>query len=130
LVAGHFSSQTSDCPSIMNTLYHITSGAAWSAAQAAGEYRGDTLASEGFIHCSLAAQVERTAARFYRGQQGLVLLVIDPTLLASELRYEEGEPGELFPHIYGPLNLAAVTAALPFPPEADGTFRLRPGADR
>jgi uncharacterized protein (DUF952 family) len=111
----------------MSTLYHITREADWAAAQAAGMYRAASLETEGFIHCSLEQQVERTAARFYRGQQGLVLLVIDPAQLASELRYEEGEPGEMFPHIYGPLNLGAVTAVLPFPPETDGTFRLPVG---
>jgi uncharacterized protein (DUF952 family) len=42
------------------------------------------------------------------------------------LRYEEGEPGQLFPHLYGPLNLDAVTAALPFSSEPDGRFVLPP----
>ncbi len=108
----------------MAILYHITSRASWMAAHAAGVYRGDTLDSEGFIHCSLANQVERTAARFYWGQAGLVLLTIEGERLRAELRFEEGEPGELFPHIYGPLNLEAVIAVYDFPPEADRTFRL------
>jgi uncharacterized protein (DUF952 family) len=111
----------------MAILYHMTGRDGWAAAQAAGAYRGDTLDSEGFIHCSLAGQVERTAARFYRGRQGLVLLAIEAERLSAELRYEEGEPGELFPHIYGPLNLDAVVAVYDFPPEADGTFRLPDG---
>ena len=33
-------------------LYHITTQSDWQAAQKAGDYRADTLASQGFIHCS------------------------------------------------------------------------------
>lgn len=108
----------------MDTIFHITTAATWEAAQAAGDYRADSLTSEGFIHCSTRAQLLRTAERYYRGQAGLVLLAVDVARLAAELRYEEGEPGELFPHLYGPLNLDAVRGAYSFPPQPDGSFRL------
>jgi uncharacterized protein (DUF952 family) len=111
-------------PTTVSTIYHITTAAAWEAAQAAGAYRADSLAREGFIHLSTGAQLLRTASRFYAGQAGLLLLAVDEGRLAAELRYEEGEPGELFPHLYGPLNLDAVVGAHPFPPERDGTFRM------
>jgi uncharacterized protein (DUF952 family) len=107
-------------------IYHIAAGADWEAARAAGAYTADSLASEGFIHCSTAAQVAGTAQRFFAGRQDLVLLEIDPARLTAELRYEEGEPGVLFPHIYGPLDLAAVVAARPFAPGPDGGFRPLP----
>ena len=103
-------------------IYHITSAAAWQQAQAVGAYRGDTLATEGFIHTSTGAQVARTANRFYRDRTGLVLLAIDPALLSAELRYEPASDGELFPHIYGPLNIDAVTSVRDFPPQPDGSF--------
>ncbi len=32
--------------------------------------------------------------------------------------------GPWFPHVYGPLPVAAVVGVHPFPPEPDGTFRL------
>ena len=72
------------------------------------------------------------ANTFYRGQHGLVLLVIEPSKLEVELKWEppaEPEPthareGDLFPHIYGPLNIDAVTEIIPFEPAADGTFSL------
>jgi uncharacterized protein (DUF952 family) len=106
----------------MRTIFHITAEKAWREAQAAGVYAADSLAAEGFIHLSTREQVLRTAARFYRGQAGLVLLSVDPALLAAELRYEESEPGERFPHLYGPLNLEAVVAVHAFPPGPDGGF--------
>ena len=73
--------------------------------QTRGVYGAESLRSQGFIHCSTVEQVVQTANRFYRGRADLVLLCIDEALLESEIRYEEGEPGQQFPHIYGPLNL-------------------------
>jgi len=62
----------------------------------------------------------------FAGQHGLVLLVINPALLVSELRWEPGVDlvTELFPHIYGPINLDAVVDALEFEPGPDGKFHL------
>jgi uncharacterized protein (DUF952 family) len=112
----------------MPFVYHITPETAWEQACRAGAYAADSLQDEGFIHLSTREQVLGVAARFYRGQAGLVLLAIDPARLAAELRYEESEPGQHFPHLFGPLNLDAVVAVWPFPPEPDGEFRLPPGA--
>jgi uncharacterized protein (DUF952 family) len=103
-------------------IYHITSRTAWQQAQAEGAYRGDTLATEGFIHTSTGSQVARTANRFYYGRAGLLLLVIQAARLSAELRYEPASDGEMFPHIYGPLNLDAVTDVREFAPQRDGTF--------
>lgn len=111
----------------MEPIFHITPAADWEAARAAGSYAADSLASEGFIHFSTRRQVLAVAERFYGGRAGLVLLEADPARLAAELRYEESEPGERFPHLYGPLNLDAVVSVHPFPPEPDGTFRMPAG---
>ena len=108
----------------MSRIYHITTAADWQAALAAGAYTADTLAGEGFIHLSTGAQVIGTANRFFRGRPGLVLLAVDPARLLAELRYEESEPGQRFPHLYGPLNLDAVVAVAPLDPAPDGTFAL------
>ncbi len=106
-------------------ILHIASAGDWAAAQALGEYRLDTLETEGFIHCSTPQQVLGPANEFYRGRSDLVLLVIDPTQLQAKLIYEDSyQSGTAFPHIYGPLNLDAVINALPFPARPDGTFEL------
>ena len=111
----------------MSTIYHITHLDAWEEAQRKGFYEGNTLFTEGFIHCSTAAQVVPVADRFYLGQRGLVLIEINPARLHAELRYEESEPGQLFPHIYGPLNIEAVSAVFAFRPNAEGRFNLPTG---
>ncbi len=109
-----------------NFILHATTRSAWLAAQASGEYAADSLAGEGFIHCSTAEQILGVADRFFAGQHGLVLLVIDPERLSSELRWEPGVDlaTELFPHIYGPINLEAVADVLAFEPGPDGKFHL------
>ena len=114
-------------------IFHITSRTAWDAAQKRGDYRAESLTAEGFIHCSTLAQVLPVADNFYKNQSGLILLVIEPTLLASALKWEPpsgGTPppgvtaGDQFPHIYGPINLDAVAKVVDLNQNADGTFTL------
>ncbi|MFN8373456.1 MAG: DUF952 domain-containing protein [Anaerolineae bacterium] len=121
----------------MALIYHITTRREWEQAQAAGEYRAESLATQGFIHNSTSEQVTRVANAIYRGQQGLVLLCIDRDKLNAELRFEPPDTkvpahhytGELFPHLYGALNTDAVVNVLDFPPNEDGTFALPSGVD-
>ncbi len=113
----------------MTLIYHIAVAADWERARRDGQYAistlGRTLAEEGFIHASTAAQVVPVADAFYRDAPDLVLLVIDTDRVGSEIRYEcvpgQAEP---YPHIYGPLNLDAVVATRPFAPAPDGRFRF------
>ena len=94
-------------------IFHITTPEAWERQKASGSYRHASLESEGFIHCSDENQGEPTWRRIFGAAPGLVVLEIDVERLARELRYEEGEPGELFPHVYGPINVDAVVGVKP-----------------
>ncbi len=114
----------------MAIIYHITKAELWQSSQTRGCYRGDTLEGEGFIHCSLGCQLIDTANRFFAGEDGLVILGIDANRVDAEIRFEGLPGGDKFPHIYGPLNLNAVTAIIPLTPEADGRFALPPGLDQ
>jgi uncharacterized protein (DUF952 family) len=105
-------------------IFHIAERAIWDAAKPKGVYEAESLRSQGFIHCSTIEQVIPTANRFYRGRADLVLLCIDEAALESEIRYEEGEPGQQFPHIYGAVNLDAVRQAREFKADAGGGFSL------
>lgn len=109
----------------MQLIVHISARQAWQAAQSQTGYRGDTLETEGFIHCSKQEQVLETANRYYIGRQDLVLVWIDPQRVKAEIRWEAaGE--QVFPHIYGPLNLDAVVGVFDFAPDGDGQFRKLP----
>jgi len=108
------------------TILHITLASEWTDAQRKGYYSVPGLATEGFIHCSTPSQVVGVAERYYAGQHGLLLMVIDPGLLEAEVKYEPGtdKPDELFPHVYGRINLDAVTRVLEFEPDAAGKWNL------
>jgi uncharacterized protein (DUF952 family)/uridine phosphorylase len=108
-------------------IFHITSSAAWKAAGASGAYHIDSLDDEGFIHCSTMSQVLGPANELFRGQEGLVLLCIDPAKVEAEIVYERCfESVRAYPHIYGTLNTDAVLRVVDFPPSEDGTFSLPP----
>jgi uncharacterized protein (DUF952 family) len=93
----------------MEELWHLAERAEWAEARATGSYerstRGLSLAEVGFVHCSYRSQLAGVAAAFYADAPDLVLLRIDPALVPAEIRVEGG-----FPHVYGPIPLAAVTA--------------------
>lgn len=108
----------------MNTILHITQREEWEQAKRLGTYRGDTLDSEGFIHCSTATQVIWVANRFFVNQKDLVMLFIGSDKVKPEIRYEAAEIGELFPHIYGELNIDAVFQVIDFECGEDGFFVL------
>jgi uncharacterized protein (DUF952 family) len=114
-------------------IYHITSRTAWNQARQRGDYRAESLETEGFIHCSTDQQVVPVAEKYYKDQKNLILLVIEPDRLTSDLKWEppsEGAPppgvpeGSLFPHIYGPINLEAVVRVLDLQSHPDGGFKF------
>jgi len=104
-------------------IYHITDEKTWRAGLEIGMYEPRGYAQDGFIHCSTRQQVIKVANNRYPGQGGLVLLEIEPGRVASDIRWENLEGGEeLFPHVYGKLNLEAVSCVTAMPPQADGSF--------
>lgn len=107
-------------------IYHITKKSLWSTALEDGVYSADSLASEGFIHCSSNKQVERVANLLYKGQRDLVLLEIEPSRLKNEIRWEPGsdDPNEKYPHVYGSLNLEAITRVVDLHANEGGSFTI------
>jgi uncharacterized protein (DUF952 family) len=107
----------------MRLVYHLVRRSAWESAPA-DDYRADSLATEGFIHCSFAEQVARSANRFYADADNLLVLQIADDQLTSPLRVEAAGSGELFPHVYGPINRSAVLAVRPLERGRDGRWRF------
>ena len=79
---------------------------------------------DGFIHFSTAPQVEETARKHYSGQTGLFLIAVDADLLGKPLRWERSRNEQLFPHLYGELDLGAVTGVLDMRARPDGTHDI------
>jgi uncharacterized protein (DUF952 family) len=110
---------------IMTIILHITRREEWEKAKVAGFYRGDTLDSEGFIHCSTPTQVIKVANFLFINQGDLVVLCIDCEKVEASIRYEGVE--DLFPHVYGALNVDAVLKVVEFVCGEDGFFELPQG---
>jgi len=106
-------------------IVHLCTRDAWQAAQTLGEYCPPSLEAEGFIHCSRPAQVLAVANRFYRDIPDLLLLWIRLEDVQPEVRFEV-VGSEDYPHIYGPLSLESIAAAIPIFPDADGSYRRLP----
>jgi uncharacterized protein (DUF952 family) len=113
-----------------NPIYHLALEKEWrEAVERRGGYGRSTLgksqAEVGFIHCSFAGQVETIARLIYRNRRDVVLLVIDPSRVDSEIRIENLDGGgDHFPHIYGTLPIAAVVRVQTVPMRDDGTLDL------
>lgn len=98
----------------MPVIYHVTTKDDWKAAQEKGFYEHPSLKDEGFIHCSQEQQVAGVLERYFSGKTGLVKLVIDTDKLTSKYIYDWSPSTEdTFPHIYGPINMDAVTDVVP-----------------
>ena len=90
-------------------IYHVTTKQQWAEAQEKGHYDSDTLATEGFIHCSTEPQVDGVLERYFKGKTNLVKLKIEKSKVDRPLIFElAGSINEVFPHIHGALNLNAV----------------------
>lgn len=73
-------------------------------------YEHASLKAEGFIHCSFAEQLASVLARYYGGVEKVIILTIDSEDLTSELVNEPSTNGEIYPHIYGPINRDAIVS--------------------
>jgi uncharacterized protein (DUF952 family) len=109
----------------VRTIYKICPASAWREAERQGVYRGsaDDI-RDGFIHFSTASQVAETAGKHYAGQTGLFLIAVDADTLGNALRWERSRNDELFPHLYGELDLGAVTGVLDMRARSDGTHDI------
>lgn len=85
-------------------IFHLVAPDIWQ--QVSENYQPESLKTEGFIHFSTEKQVAATYKRFYSNRP-MLLLTIDESKLVEELKYEAAD-GDLYPHLYGALNLDAV----------------------
>jgi len=109
----------------MSLIFHMCRDDEWRAAVATGLYEGSSQdRADGFIHFSTAAQIVESAARHRAGQDGLVLIAIEPARLGAALRWEPSRDGALFPHLYDGLSPGLIAWAAPLPLGDDGRHRF------
>ena len=99
-------------------IFHLATPAELAAAEERGAVVPASLASEGFIHCSTAEQLPGTIARHYAAAKVLAVLELDPITLGDALVWEEGRPGEVYPHVYREISIDEVVAVTSWTREA------------
>jgi uncharacterized protein (DUF952 family) len=102
-------------------IYKICPRKAWLEAERAGRFEGAAIdLADGYIHFSTADQARETAAKHFAGQDDLLLVAVETAALGEALRWEVSRGGALFPHLYAPLELAAVRWVRPLPLGPEG----------
>ncbi len=97
-------------------IYKLLASTEWAQAAESGQFDGSAVDhQDGYIHFSTADQVVETARRYFTDASDLTLLAVDPDPLGDALRWEPSRGGDLFPHLYAPLPVSAVTAVIPLP---------------
>ncbi len=89
-------------------IYHIVLPEVWEKVKDQKFYETDSLASEGFIHCSFADQLEAVLQRHYKGAEKVLILQIETEKLTAKLVEEPSTNNEIYPHIYGKINRDAI----------------------
>lgn len=102
-------------------IYKILRAPEWDDFRSAGHTAGAPVdLADGFIHFSTAAQAPETAAKHFAQEDGLMLLALDSDALGNALIWEPSRGGQLFPHLYGTLQMADVLWHKPLPLAASG----------
>jgi len=95
-------------------IIHIVDFDTWDKNKGNSQYFGDTLKTQGFIHCCLPEQVDEVIKNWFPGREDLIFLEIDSDKVAARLEFENSDGGEeKFPHIYGPIEHDAIISRYP-----------------
>ncbi len=109
----------------MSLIYKILPRPEWDQAVARGWFEGSALdLNDGYIHFSIASQAQETARRHFHGQGDLMLVAVPAKVLGASLRWEPSRGGDLFPHLYGPLETALAIEVRPVALDAHGAPHL------
>lgn len=89
-------------------IYHIVLPEVWERFKDQSFYEAESLATENFIHCSFAEQLDGVLQRYYKDAPKVLILTVETEKLMSELVNESSTGGEIYPHIYGEINRDAI----------------------
>jgi uncharacterized protein (DUF952 family) len=106
--------------------FHLVPGAVWRALAPGAAYAPASLAEEGFIHLTARmADLIEVGNTFYSDDpRPYLVLTVDLDATGSPWRYDDAE--ERYPHVYGPIVLAAIRRARPMPRSETGRFGRPP----
>jgi uncharacterized protein (DUF952 family) len=91
------------------TAFKVLTAQQWADFERERVFRGAPVdIADGYIHLSTAGQLEATIAKYFAGQNGLMIAEVDLACLGDSVRWEPARGGDLFPHIYAELPMHAV----------------------
>jgi uncharacterized protein (DUF952 family) len=106
----------------MRPTFHLVPRDVWLVADPAAAYAAGSLATEGFIHCTDGAdELIRTANRHYRDDpREFLVLKVDLDAAGSAWRMDDAR--QVYPHVFGPIDRAAILEVAPLARDRAGTF--------
>jgi uncharacterized protein (DUF952 family) len=106
-------------------IYLLMSNQDFQRAQSSGVWDPPSRATEGFIHASPKHQLMRVANKHYGQFDELQIVLLQSQRLQSEIRWEPAS-GDLYPHVYGPINMNATVKSVSVKKGSDGAFTIDP----
>ena len=105
-------------------IFKIIDKEEWKKAKQTGAYNGsDNDKKDGYIHFSEEDQVPETLKKHYSNKENLILLRVNAFEL-EHLLWEQASNGDMYPHLYAPLNINSVVGEYELSLKDDGTHKL------
>ena len=105
-------------------IFKIIDKEEWQKAKQAGTYEGSKKDTEdGYIHFSEEEQVEETLLRHYPKKDNLILLKVNAFKL-EHLLWEQASNGDMYPHLYSPLDIKNVEDEFELSLDEEGIHEL------
>ena len=109
----------------MARIFHLITAQDWESVRGGQEWRPGSLGEEGFIHCSRdEEQLTGVVERLYPGRSDMLALEVETDSLNWSVISEPSRSGELYPHIYGPLEIRSVVTVWRVNPDGAGGYSL------
>ena len=105
-------------------IFKIIDKEEWQRAKQDGKYNGSAKdKKDGYIHFSEEDQVPETLKKYYQNKENLILLKVNAFKL-EHLLWEQASNGDMYPHLYSPLDIKNVEDQYELSLDNDGTHKL------
>ena len=109
----------------MTRIYKLVSRGEWEAAKTSGAFLGAAVdLADGYIHFSTGGQAVETARKYFAGLSDILIVGFEAEALGPGLKWEPSRGGDLFPHLYGPLDPSLAVEEREAPLGPDGHIQL------
>ena len=87
-------------------IYRVMKKKEWDDFKKKKRFYGNAFDIEsGFIHLSTKSQIKDTINRYFQDRENIVILQICETKIKENIKWEISTNNQLFPHLYGFLEL-------------------------